>query len=287
MNRRLLALVVILPPIWQATRAQDVVTFSSRVDTVRVDVLVSTGRQPVVGLTQADFEVLDNGVPQAVNLVALSELSLNVVLALDTSNSVTGERLAQLTRAGQAIVDRLKDGDQLALLTFATGVTIRMPLTSTTRSPRSIFLQETASGNTALNDAVYSSLVIGETASGRALVIVFSDGRDTSSFLSATDVTNAARKGNEVVYAVATRSGSESSFLSDVTRLTGGRVLAIDASTNIDATFGRILDEFRQRYVLSYTPDRVPERGWHKLEVRVKNRAADVNARPGYFAGSD
>ena len=57
------------------------VTFSSKVEAVRVDVLVSDRGQPVTGLSPVDFEVLDNGVPQQVDLVSFEKLPLRVVLA--------------------------------------------------------------------------------------------------------------------------------------------------------------------------------------------------------------
>jgi hypothetical protein len=50
--------------------------------------------------------------------------------------------------------------------------------------------------------------------------------------------------------------------------------------------FLRILNEFRQRYLVTYIPMGVSEDGWHKLEVRVKNRSAKVRARPGYMRKS-
>ncbi len=61
---------------------------------VRVDVLVTDGKKPVAGLTGRDFEVRDNGVLQAVEVVDAAEVPLNVVLALDTSGSTAGARRA-------------------------------------------------------------------------------------------------------------------------------------------------------------------------------------------------
>ncbi len=60
----------------------------------------------------------------------------------------------------------------------------------------------------------------------------------------------------------------------------------IEKTANLAATFLGILDEFRHRYLVSYTPKGVPKDGWHKLDVRVKNRRATIKARPGYLAGS-
>jgi hypothetical protein len=74
--------------------------FSAKVESVRVDVLVTDKGQAVRGLTRADFEVQDNDVPQKVDLVSFDEIPLNVILALDMSDSVAGERLEHLRRPG-------------------------------------------------------------------------------------------------------------------------------------------------------------------------------------------
>ena len=74
--------------------------------------LVTDNGQPVLGLGPADFEILDNGVPQQVDLVSFDEIPLNVILALDMSDSVAGERLEQLRRAGGGVLTALKKEDQ-------------------------------------------------------------------------------------------------------------------------------------------------------------------------------
>jgi hypothetical protein len=45
-----------------------------------------------------------------------------------------------------------------------------------------------------------------------------------------------------------------------------------------------VLDEFRQRYLVSYTPRGVVRGGWHRLDVRIKRSNVAVKARPGYLA---
>src|SRR5205085_10168287 len=77
-----------------------------------------------------------------------------------------------------------------------------------------------------------------------------------------------------------------SSFLRELTSLTGGTAYNIDSARDLRATFLRILDEFRHRYLVSYTPHGVGRNGWHRLDVRLKNRRATIKARPGYLAGT-
>ena len=53
----------------------------------------------------------------------------------------------------------------------------------------------------------------------------------------------------------------------------------------IVSIFVSVLEEFRHRYLLSFSPGGVSTDGWHRLEVRVKRRGVTVKARPGYLAG--
>ena len=140
-------------------------------------------------------------------------------------------------------------------------------------------------GNTAVIDGTYVGMTIGESDAGRALLIVFSDGLDTSSWLSADKVLDAAKRSDVVAYAVAVRSPVKPEFLHDLTSLSGGRLFEVEKSEDLASTFVGILDEFRRRYLVSYTPQGVAREGWHRLDVRVRRRAT-VKARPGYLAGS-
>ena len=79
--------------------------------------------------------------------------------------------------------------------------------------------------------------------------------------------------------------GSVPTFLSDLCEFTGGRALKPDAA-NLDSTFLTIFNEFRQRYLVSYTPRGVSTNGWHRLEVKLKGKRGTVRARPGYLAGT-
>jgi VWFA-related protein len=141
-------------------------------------------------------------------------------------------------------------------------------------------------GATSLADGVYAAMMVGEADAGRALVIVFSDGVDTSSWLSDDRVLDSAKRADAVAYAVGVGASGNSSFLRDLASLTGGTAYKIDSTRDLRATFLRILDEFRHRYLVSYTPHGVARDGWHRLDVRLKNRRATVKARPGYLAGT-
>ncbi len=274
-------LAVAAVPAMLAARAQTAPTFKAAIDAVRVDVLVTDAGHPVMGLGPDDFDIRDNGVPQRPDLVIFEQLPLNVVLALDTSGSVSGEVLGHLRAAGRTLIDALQSTDQMALVTFSRRVSIRMPLTHDASLVRAALDRDAESGDTALVDAVHTALLVGEADTGRALVVVFSDGADTASFLTPESVLANVRSSDAVLYAVTT--ALKTPFLKDVTDMTGGRVLNIDSMTRLGEALTAIVAEFRHRYVVSYTPAGARTPGWHRLDVRVKNRRAAVRARPGYL----
>jgi VWFA-related protein len=260
-------------------------TFSSKTEAVRVDVLVTEDGKPVRGLGANDFEVLDNGVPQRVDLVIFEQLPLNVVFTFDLSASIVGERLANLREASHAVVDGLKKGDQAALVTFNTGVSANPGLTGNTALVKAALDRAEPTGNTSLIDASFAGMMLAESDVGRGLVIVFSDGLDTSSWLPPKSVIEVAKRSDAVVYAVSSGLARKAAFLEDLAEQTGGRLFKIESTRALSAVFLEVLDEFRQRYLVGYSPSGVSQQGWHELTVRVKNRRAVVQARPGYVAG--
>jgi len=279
MTTRLLLVSLLVAAAGAAVRSQP--TFSSRVEAVRVDVLVTDAGGPVRGLGPADFEIRDNGVLQQVDLVSFDQIPLNVVLALDMSASVAGDRLDRLRSAGAAILAGLKPDDQGALVTFSHVVRLAAKLSTDLPSVRNALMRANGDGGTALIDGVFSGIVAGQGDAGRELLVVFTDGLDISSWLPADRVLDVAKRSDVVAYAVSVRSPARPEFLRDLTSLTGGRLFEVEKTQNLDAIFVGILEEFRQRYLVSYTPRGVALEGWHKLDVRVK-RGGTVKARPGY-----
>jgi len=264
--------------------AQQGPVFSSRVTNVRVDVLVTDAGATVRGLTPADFDVRDNGVLQQVELMAVEEVPLNIALALDLSGSVSGERLGHLRAAARSVVDALKPDDKVALLTFTGGVYVRTVLTADRDRVRRVLDEATSGGDTALVDAGFAAMALAESDTGRALAMLFSDGADTASFLTPSSVIATARRSEAIVYAASAGGPARSTFLRDLCDVTGGRLLSLTSTGGLGNAFLNILEEFRQRYLISFQPRGVSADGWHTLDVRVRNRRAEVKARPGYFA---
>src|SRR5205807_1028674 len=203
-------------------------SFSSKVEAVRVDVLVTDRGKPIIGLKPSDFEIIDNGVPQQVDLVSYEQIPLNVILGFDMSDSVAGEKLDNLRRAGAAVLGGLKKDDQAALVTFSHLVLLGSALTGDVAQVRDALDAVGGIGETALIDGTFASIMIGESDAGRALLIVFSDGVDTASWLTADAVLSAAKRSDVVAYAVAVRGGVKPEFLRDLASFTGGRLFEIE-----------------------------------------------------------
>jgi VWFA-related protein len=258
-------------------------SFRSSTLGVRVDVLVTDGHKPVGGLTALEFEVRDNGVVQSIQLVDAADVPLNVVLALDISASTTGARQADLIAASQALLAGLTPVDRAALTTFSHAVVPRIALTADLAAIREALLRVTPSGRTAIMDGVYVALTTTVAQAGRSLVVVCTDGSDVSSWLRPDDVIESARRSNAVIYAVTSADARRVSSLGEVTDATGGDVLRVASSADLRGAFQKILQEFRRRYILAYTPTGVPLGGFHRLDVRVKRRGLTVKARPGYI----
>ena len=268
---------------------QEPLVFGVGVEVVRVEVLVTREGQPVPDLTAADFEVRDNGVGQTLHPVVFEEAPVDALLVLDISGSVVGRKLEALRGAAGAFLDGLDAGDRAGLVGFQHSVTLALPLTSDLARVRFALDAAQGGGRTALHDAVYMALRLPESSPRRSAVVVFSDGLDNMSWLSAGDVVGAASRSGAVVYAVDARGlGDPShSFLTDVALATGGQVWRVRQMKELREGFLHVLRDIRARYLLTYSPVGVDTVGWHELEVRLrKGVRGKVLARPAYYRPS-
>ena len=280
--------------------------FRVGVDAVRVDVLVMDGSRPVAGLAADDFELRDSGVIQKITAATIGDMPISMLLALDTSGSVQGAPLTRLKEAARAAVATLAPGDSGALITFASAVTRQADWGASGADIGTAIDRLSAGGSTSLFDAAFSALTYRDAATGkRALIILFSDGRDTSSWLPSHAALDKARRTDAVVYVVAVgppgrevslqyRSGitlrrgqprgvfEASPFVEDLAEATGGGLLISRDDRGLRDTFTRIVTDFRSRYVLTYMPEGVPAGGWHPISVRLKKARGKVTARRGY-----
>ncbi len=268
--------------------------FRSSVEAVRVDVSVMRGTTPVPGLTAANFRLTDAGVPQSITGVAVDTVPLKITLVLDTSGSLAGERMADLVAAARGLVEVLKPEDSVALLSFSESAQLAVSATRDRAAVLNALSGLKAEGATSLYDALFLALQMrDDSTDGRSIALVFSDGRDTASWLSEASVVEAARRSGVVVQVVElatsgqrpARSGA-SRALARLADAGGGRRWPASSSRDLRELFVRVLEELRSRYLLTYYPTGVTREGWHDVKVTLKGARGDVIARPGYFVTS-
>jgi VWFA-related protein len=301
-----LACLVVATTIVAAQDRSPSPTFRTRSEGVRLEVLVTDGAKPIVGLTARDFELKDSGVDQVVEAASVAQSPVDVILVLDISTSLRAEGLAHLQRAAQALLARLQPRDRAGLVTFSQGVTIRAGITSHS-GVREALADLEVQGSTSVVDAVYTGMLLQSDVDRPTLLLVFSDGMDTASWLRADAVLDTARRSGVVPYAVVTGTGVSSylerppsivgprrstqapaieeseRFLWELVRAGGGVFLNAESSGQLDARFTQALDSFRQRYILTYMPRGIERQGWHPLTIKIKGHRYHVRARAGYF----
>jgi VWFA-related protein len=277
---------------------QPTVRFRSTADAVRVDVQVRQGGRPVSGLTAADFELRDSKVVQQIEAVAIEDVPVTLFLALDVSSSVRGQMLDQLKAAARAAVGALRNDDSAALLTFSQKIDRPAKVTRDRQSITAAIDRMTSHGATALRDTIFAATVLREQAPGRVVLLVFTDGMDTVSWLDSPTVIEAAVRSDMVIYAVTTEPPPPDfheslykdepelfpgPFLEDLADHTGGERLQVKRGAELTGMFAKIVSDFKSRYLLTYSPRNVLATGWHPLEVKLKNGRGDVTARRGYW----
>lgn len=274
-------------------------TFRAVTELVRIDALVVEGNRPVAGLTADDFEIRDNGVPQRVASVTMTD-RVQVGLVLDVSGSMTAERMGLARAAVERVVGQLESDDEYELFAFNDQVA----LIGTSREPTDdVMARLTAlrtGGSTSLVDAAYAATLHLAASPGPKLLLLITDGRNNNSFLQVKDAIDAARRHETVIYPVAVEidrawmRGTYEQFKNDAVGLlrllaeaSGGQTIEARWDERLAEAVAGILNEYRQRYILTFTPAGVSRGdGWHRVEVKVRGRRATVRARTQYWAGS-
>lgn len=277
-------------------------TFSTEAEGVYVDVFVTDGNRPVVGLAEADFEVRDNGVRQRAELVSVESLPLAVTLVLDASGSVGGEKLAELQSGSRALVAGLRPGDEAALLTFDEEIRRRVAPTTDRAALEKGIAGIRPGGATALVDALYAGALLA-SGRGRSLLVAFTDGEDNLSWLDAAQVRRVLLESNVLVQAVGVVPPGQPSLYADgrslrpaeeaghvrtlrqLAEVTGGRFWPAASPERLADAFRAVLEAMKTRYVLRFEPGRGRREGLHELEVKLTRRKGRVHCRKAYFVG--
>lgn len=287
----------------QSPGGQPPPTFRSAADVVTIQASVRDGRGRVVGgLTPSDFEVRDNGQLRPI-LELRADLKSPVTLAIlvDMSGSMNvGPKIAMARQVYDSILTQLRPGeDEAALFTFDSSLHERHAFTSDPTQLKGGLAEFDPFGTTSLYDATAAAArrLADRSATHRA-ILVLTDGIDTSSRLTASEVSGLAASIDVPVFVVATvpsidqramlesserGAQSDSADLRDLAEWTGGKLVFATTSVETIVVASNIVNEVRHQYILAIEAATAHE--WRRLDIRVKQPAATVKARSGYFGG--
>jgi VWFA-related protein len=211
-----------------------------------------------------------------------------------------GSKIAMARQAFESILSQLRDGeDELALFTFDSRLHQRQPFTTDISRLKNALDTFQPFGATSLYDATAATArALAERSAAHKAIVILTDGIDTSSQMTAPEVSGLASSIDVPVYIVATVASpdraslleggdrtvpSDGADLRDLAEWTGGRLVFATTFGETVVAASNLLDELRQQYVLAIEAASSPE--WRRLEVRVKRSSASVKARSGYFGG--
>ena len=293
--------------LWgSGTRAQ---SFRSSSDIVPLFVTVTDSNGRLIGgLTREDFQIFDNGAPQPVALFDSMPQPISLIALLDLSGSMA-ENLSIVRRACLDLLAHLGPGDVAKLGMFGQTIAFspaftRDPAQLISLLPKSI----PSTAPTPLWRAIDEAMnAVRPATSGRRVILVLSDGKDTGpeighKLVTPQNVRDRAEREDVMVYGIGLRSapgpvapgGIRS--LADVLKSpapdptlgslalgTGGGYVELHGREDIADTFARIADELHRQYMLGFLPP-VRDGKVHTVEVRVRNPGLRSQARKTYLA---
>ena len=293
-----LALLAAVSTLAQETSpAQDVTTFKASAQIVYIPTMVSDldGRL-VPNLEKEDFTILDNAKPQELTVFESGTQPFTAVVALDFSASMTSN-LKLLKEATEQFLLRLLPQDKAQVGAFSDRIQFSGTFTSD-RDDLIGALNDLQYGNpTRLYDAIDASIDLLEGVKGRKVVVVFTDGEDTSSKVSFGRVLDRARQRDVMVYAIGLTSElfvgpgriqktRPDKSLKKIAEETGGGYFELKKTDQLAPTFTRVAQELHSLYNLGFTPT-VFDGKEHKLEVKMRVPGQIARARKTYIASAE
>jgi Ca-activated chloride channel family protein len=261
--------------------------FTSGVNVVEVYAAVTDAQgNPVTGLRQADFTVLEDGRAQPVTAFAEGDFPLSVALALDRSFSMGARQLPSAVSAARTFLGELRPQDQSMVVGIGSEIEVLAPLSTDRPAQQRVLSSVQPWGTTGLHDAIIESIDAVQNAKGRRALVLLSDGSDRYSKASAAAALDRARRSDVMIYPVAFGRERPPLF-AELASLTGGRSFQPRDTAQLNTTMRTIANELRHQYLLGYTPSRPIASGdeqWRAITVRVERPGVTVRARDGYLA---
>jgi Ca-activated chloride channel family protein len=251
---------------------------------------VGSGQTPL-SLVREDLTVLEDGVPQSIDVFQEAVLPVTFMLALDASGSMK-RSAAAAQDAAREFITAMRPEDQVGMILFATKSNfIHSPTERRDWSLKAID-GYVADGGTALYDALFDSLAQLATVQGRRVVVVVTDGRDENapstgpgSLRTWDEVIGQLRRTEAVVYAVGIGSRVDRERLLELAARSGGAAYFPSDAASLTADYHKILDELRRRYAIGYeSTNRARDGKWRSVEIRTRQAGVEIRSRGGYYA---
>lgn len=272
------------------------------VNLVRVLATVKNSAGEHVGsLEKGDFTILDNGAQQKIAVFERETAQpLSVAVMVDTSGSTAKDlkyEIESVSRFLKALFAEGNPKDTVALYSFNYQVMLNNYFTRNIAPLEHSLKALKAEAGTALYDAIYLASKDLETRGGRKVMVIVTDGGDTTSGKDFHAAVEAAQMADAVIYPIlvvpitndAGRNVGGENALTTMAKWTAGRVFAPSIGPDLDAAFTEIIKELRTQYLLGYYPQNVQltSNRFHHLEVRVNRPDLRVLARNGYYGESE
>lgn len=278
--------------------AQENPTFSVKVNLVRL--LVSVRNQngaPLTNLDKQDFRILDTGVPQGIAVFERNtSLPLSVAVLIDTSGSTQKDLHYEIDSVQRFVPTLLASGnpdDTFALFSFNWRTSLEVDFSRNAKRAERALHALHGEGGTSLYDALFLASDALTGREGRHVIVVVTDGGDTTSYKKYDDALAAAQRADVVMYPVvvvpieadAGRNTGGEHALATLAASTGGRIFYPEGFDKLDAAFTEIIRDLRTQYMLGFYPSNVPERPrlFHSVRVQVLHPNLQVMARSGYY----
>ena len=266
-------------------------TFRSSTQVVSLFATVLDAQNRLVpDLTQDDFQILDNDKPQKLTVFQSENQPVTVVVMLDTSGSMTAS-IQLLKAAAEQFIMRLLPEDKGAVGAFNDKIELSAQF-SNDRDQLVTEVRDLDFGNgTRLFDGIAEGLNQLQGVDGRKVVLVFTDGEDTSSRVSRGTIMDRARAEDVMIYAIGLQSdflGQRSKPDSALRRLaddTGGGYFELKQTSDLGPTFTRVAQELHSQYVLGFEAQQLDGKV-HKLTVKMKQVGMTARARRSYVASA-
>lgn len=292
------AIMTVLALAAAAAPAAQQPTFRATVDLVHFGVsVVDKQGKPVMGLTRDDFQVVEAGKKQAVQFFSVGNPEeappLHIGLLLDTSGSMAGD-LRDARTAAVKFVNTLDHAMDVTLVDFDTEVRVaRFAPESYPRLVERIRARK-PDGWTALYDAIGVYLNGAQQQDGQKVLVLYTDGGDTRSSITFSEMLDLCKASDVTVYAVGymEHQGSgrmqQRSELERVANLTGGQAYFPGGAKDLDGVFEKIREELAGRYTLGYlSSDPRTDGSWRPVEIKLLRndlKGVRLRTRTGYFA---